>query len=176
MSAVRELLDCVTEVGASIKPVGGRLILRAGARPVPVVLVKRLRQAKSELLAALATTDQDQPAEMAEARLWHGRFAGLAFAWSLGGNRDWEAATRLAWGDLENEWHHRRGKRWPAWQCAGCQRPIGGLEALNLPDGNRVHFEPIDCSLRFGRRWRSEARAALIALGLDPPHSDGDPL
>jgi hypothetical protein len=43
--------------------------------------------------------------------------------------------------------------------------------ALNLLSVNRVHFEPM---LRFGRR--SEARAALIALGLDPPQSDGDPL
>jgi hypothetical protein len=61
------------------------------------------------------------------------------------------------------------GRRWPAWQCAGCGKLIGGLETLNLPDGNRVHFEPIDCLIDFGRRWRSDAQAALIAFGLEVP-------
>jgi hypothetical protein len=28
--------------------------------------------------------------------------------------------------------------------------PLGGLQALDLPDGNRVHFKPIDCVIRFG--------------------------
>jgi hypothetical protein len=46
---------------------------------------------------------------------------------------------------------------------------IGGLETLNLPDGNRVHVEPIDCLIGFGQRWRSDAQAALLALGLKPP-------
>jgi hypothetical protein len=40
---------------------------------------------------------------------------------------------------------------------------------LNLPDGNRVHFEPIDCLIGFGQRWRSDAQAALLSLGLKPP-------
>jgi hypothetical protein len=52
------------------------------------------------------------------------------------------------------------------WQCAGCERPIGGLEAINLRDGNRVHFEPIDCMIEFGRRWRNEAKNVLVALGV----------
>jgi hypothetical protein len=85
------------------------------------------------------------------------------------GDRGWSAARRLAWGDLQNEWHLRRGQRWPVWQCAGCEAPIGGLPALDLPDGNRVHFEPIDCLIAFGKRWRDAADAALLALGLEPP-------
>jgi hypothetical protein len=90
------------------------------------------------------------------------------------GDRDWEAAKLLAWGDLENEWHYQHGKRWPTWQCAGCNAPIGGSQALNLPDGNRVHFEPIDCLIRFGKRWRGDASEALVALGLEPPRLNGD--
>ena len=81
----------------------------------------------------------------------------------------WQKAKQLAWGDMLNEWHSLRGRRLPAWQCAGCEKPIGGLEPLNLPDGNRVHFEPIDCLISFGRRWRSDAQAALIAFGLEVP-------
>jgi phenylalanine-4-hydroxylase len=83
---------------------------------------------------------------------------------------------QLAWGDVLNAWHSLHGRRWPAWQCAGCEKLIGGLEPLNLPDGNRVHFEPIDCLISFGRHWRGEAREALVALGLEPPDLGGDPL
>jgi hypothetical protein len=87
-----------------------------------------------------------------------------------------EEAKRLAWGDLENDWHHQHGKRCPSWQCAGCDAPIGGSQALNLPDGNRVHLEPIDCLIRFGKRWRGAAREALVASGLEPPGPGGDQL
>ncbi len=65
--------------------------------------------------------------------------------------REWQKAKQLAWGDMLNEWHSLHGRRWPAWQCAGCEKLVGGLEPLNLPDGNRVHFEPIDCLISFGR-------------------------
>jgi hypothetical protein len=46
---------------------------------------------------------------------------------------------------------------------------LAGLRRFDLPDGNRVHFEPIDCLIDFGRRWRSDAQAALIAFGLEVP-------
>ena len=103
------------------------------------------------------------------------RLTAKAVQWSVGG-RDWEAAKRLAWGDLENEWHDQHGRRCPPWQCAGCDAAIGGSQALNLPDGNRVHFEPIDCLIRFGKRWRGAAWEALIAFGLEPPGLGGDQL
>jgi hypothetical protein len=70
---------------------------------------------------------------------------------------------------LQNEWHFLHGKRSPSWQCAGCELPIGGAAVLDLPDGNRVHFEPIDCLIRFGRLWRRAADDALISSGLTPP-------
>ena len=155
------------DAGLRVEAAGDKLMVRGPKRAEAVV--KLLAEHKTEVLAVLAPTDQDKMADAANAHRWRGRLTGLAFAWSLGGNRDWDAARRLAWGDVENVWHERHGRRYPAWQCAGCKRPVGGLEALDLPDGNRVHFEPIDCLLRFGRRWRGEARAALIALGLDPP-------
>lgn len=161
MSAVFELLDRLTEIGATIRPAGDNLILRAGSKTVPAELVKRIHQRKAEVLEALSQ-------EAVEGRRWHKRFTALSFAWGAG-KRDSVAAKRLAWGDLQNEWHNLHGHRWPMWQCAGCQMPIGSLDAINLPDGNRVHFEPIDCLISFGRRWRGDADAALIALGLEPP-------
>src|SRR5262249_55848937 len=161
------LLRRAQDVGLHVEIAGDKLLVRGPKRAECVV--KLLAEHKTEVLAALAPIDLDQSAEMAEARLWRGRFAGLAFAWSRGGDRDWDAARRLAWGDLQNEWHRLYGERWPTWQCAGCDAPIGGLEALSLPDGNRVHLNPIDCLIRFGRRWRGAADEALVVLGLEPP-------
>jgi hypothetical protein len=166
MSTVYDLLDRLSEIGATIRPAGDHLILRAGSRPVPAELVKRIHEAKADVLAVLL------PEPSSEARRWQERFTVLTFAWGAG-KRDWEAARRLAWGDLQNEWHKKHGRRWPVWQCAGCERPIGGLEAIDLPDNSRVHFEPIDCMLNYGVRWRGDAQKALLALGLRPPNCDG---
>ena len=71
MSAVDELLVRFTEIGAIIRPAGDRLILRAGATPVPAELVNRLRQAKSQVLATLSQG-------LAERREQHDRAVGPA--------------------------------------------------------------------------------------------------
>jgi hypothetical protein len=156
------LLRRARDAGLKVEAAGDKLMVRGPKRAEAVV--KLLAQHKAEVLAVLSPAPID-------ARRWYERFTTRAFEWLLG---DREAAKRLAWGDLENDWHHRHGKHWPSSQCAGCDMPMSGCEALNLPDGNRVHFEPIDCLIRFGRRWRGEARAALIALGLEPSYLDGD--
>ena len=70
---------------------------------------------------------------------------------------------------MQVRWHLVHGVRLPQWQCAGCGKPIGGLAALDLVCGNRVHLETLDCLFSFGERWRAEATAGLRALGLDPP-------
>jgi hypothetical protein len=165
MSAAIELLNCLDEIGASVRSEGDRLILRAGNRPVPGDLVKRIREAKPELLAALAPA----ASEPLEAHRWRERLTARTFEWATGGKRNWLEAERLAWGDLQNEWHAIHGRRWPTWQCAGCEKPMAGAVVLDLPDGNRVHFDPIECLISFGHRWRGEADAALIRFGLERP-------
>jgi hypothetical protein len=57
MSAARDLLEDLAAIGATIRPAGDRLIIRAGAAPVPAGLVNRARRAKAELLATLAPDD-----------------------------------------------------------------------------------------------------------------------
>jgi hypothetical protein len=161
MSTVDELLGRLAQIGATIRPAGDRLILRAGSTAVPAELVKRIRDAKSELLAAVSP-------EGNETRYWHERFTSLTFAWGAG-KRDWESARRLAWGDLQNEWHTKHGRRWPSWLCAGCEKPIGGLDSIDLADSNRVHVEPLDCMIELGRRWRSDADSALVTFRLERP-------
>ena len=160
------LLQRAQEAGLRIELIGDTLLVRGPKRAEAVV--KLLAEHKAEVLAALSPSSGD-------AGRWRARFTAMAVQWSVGG-RDWDAAKRLAWGDLENEWHDQHGKRCPSWQCAGCDAAIGSSQALNLPDGNRVHFEPIDCLIRFGKRWRGAACEALVAFGLEPPSPDGDQL
>jgi hypothetical protein len=134
MSTVDELLDRLARIGATIRPAGDRLILRAGSAAVPAELVRRIRQAKVELLAAVSAHDNER-------RYWHERFTALTFAWGAG-KRDWESARRLAWGDLQNEWHKKHGRRWPTWLCAGCEKPVGGLESIYLKISKKSSRDP----------------------------------
>ena len=159
------LLLRAQRAGLVIKPIGDRLLVRGPKSSEPVV--RLLAEHKAEVLAALS------PGAM-EARRWSERYAASTSEWSRG-KRTWQQARRLAWGDLQNEWHFANGRRCAAWQCAGCGGPLDGREAMNLPDGNQVHFEPIDCLITFGNRWRAEADAALVALGLEMPVEEGSP-
>jgi hypothetical protein len=77
------------------------------------------RNDKAEVLAALSP-----PAPGAvDSRYWGERFTALTFEW-FGVKREWQEARRLAWGNLQNEWWSQHGRRWPHWQCAGCEQPI----------------------------------------------------
>jgi hypothetical protein len=51
------------------------------------------------------------------------------------------------------------------------EKPTGGVVAIDLPDRNRVHFEPIERLISFGQRWRADGEAGLIAHGLTPPYA-----
>jgi len=171
------LLRRAQEVGLRVEPIGDKLLVRGPKRAEAVV--ELLAAHKAEVLAALAPastskcTDRDAAVAGTEARRWCDLLATRITDW-FHGDRGWEEAQRLAWGDVENAWHELHGRRCPSWQCAGCNAPLGGSQALNLPDGNRVHFEPIDCLIRFGKRWRGDASEALVAFGLEPPSLNGD--
>ena len=155
------LLQRAHEAGLRLEPVGDKLMVRGPKRAEPVV--RLLAAHKAEVLAVLAWS---APGAV-EARHWAERLTALTFEW-FGGKREWEEARQLAWGNLQNEWWARHGRCWPRWQCAGCRQPISGAAAIDLPDGNRVHLEPLDCLLRFGKRWRDDADAALAALFVEP--------
>jgi hypothetical protein len=177
MSAADELLTRLAEIGAAIEPKGDRLILRAGRTPIPGELVRRFRRAKGEVLATLASIERaphhvaghgDDP-DVRDAKWWRRQFTIRTIHWGLTGRRTKAEVEGLAYGELLDEWRKSHGRRWPVWQCAGCDEPIGDSSALLLVDGNWVHFdEEYECLIRFGRRWRDEATAGLQALGLDP--------
>jgi hypothetical protein len=153
------LLRRAQHAGLRLEAIGNMLKINGPKRAEP--LVRLIAEYKSKVLAVLTATEN-------EPRYWHERFTSLTFAWGAG-KRDWESARRLAWGDLQNEWHTKHGRRWPSWLCAGCEKPIGGLDSIDLADGNRVHVEPLDCMIEFGRRWRSDADSALVTFRLERP-------
>ena len=136
-----------------------------------------LRRAKSELLARLKSSDsplkspdRSDVSDVPGGECWRRHFTIRTIHSALSGKRTQADAARIAYGELLDEWRKSQGRRWPVWQCAGCDEPIGSLSALLLADGNRVHFdEARECLIRFGRRWRDEAVIGLQALGLEPP-------
>jgi hypothetical protein len=54
MTVARNLLEDLAVIGATIKPAGDRLILRAGRTAIPAELVSRIRAAKTDLLTTLS--------------------------------------------------------------------------------------------------------------------------
>lgn len=172
-AATEELLDRLAELGASVAPDGDRLVVRAGASGIPAALIVRLRATKADVIAALVSSTyapRPDSVGMGDATWWRRRFAVRTIHWELGGYRSLLDAQRLAFAEMLDEFREDHGRRWPAWQCAGCDAPLGGLSALTLVDGNRIHFdEKNECLIRFGRRWHDDAIAGLRALGLVPP-------
>ena len=196
---VANLLAEIRRSGGDVRLIGcDRLKLVAPTALLPE-LAERVRAAKPVLLATLAGASRKaNPAQEGGGGVLNLRRNG-ATAQHLTADASWDRAVlapldwrvrhrealaywsafhpageaaRLAWGKIENHWHMRHGERVPHWQCAGCREPIGGLPALDLADGNRVHLDQargFDCLLSFGKRWRAEATTGLRALGLDPP-------
>jgi hypothetical protein len=108
----------------------------------------------------------------APTKKWRSLFEERVANYELVGRYTREEAERLAWDELENRWHVEHGERVPRDLCTGCRTPIGEAEALDLIDGNRVHFANNACLIRHGDRWRSAATQALAAMGLKPPAGD----
>jgi hypothetical protein len=171
MAHAQELLGRFAEIGATVRPIDkDHLFVRAGATPVPAALIRQLRDAKAEILAALASerAAPDAGRDEHDAEWWRREFHVRTTRWLIA-PRTVDEAQRLAWGDLQNRWHDVHGRRVPSWQCAGCEKPIGGLPSVNQGDGNRVHQEPLECLIRFGKRWRGDATLGLLAFGLKRP-------
>jgi hypothetical protein len=100
---------------------------------------------------------------------WHDLYQERAAHREFDGDHPRAEAEELAFNELVVAWHALHGRRWPDWQCAGCDQPIGELPSLGLADRNRVHFAQPDCLIRFGERWRGEAAAGLRLLGIERP-------
>jgi hypothetical protein len=184
MSVAAKVLDRLVAIGARVKAVDDRLILRAGPCAVPATLVSELVSLKPELLHLLATT-APAPIDGQGASASAQKSGPTIAAWDAGDWRDLyrkriairqynhgyprAEAERIAWAEIETHWHMQHGRRVAAGQCAGCRKPIGDTPALNLADGTGVHLDDLDCIISYGKDWRGVATRALESLGLRPP-------
>jgi len=164
-----DVLDAARAAGLSLAVDGADLVLKLLGPPAPDVL-DLLRVHKAEIIAALtaASPAKQEPADAGVD--WRGWYEERAAIREFGGRYTSAEAERLAWGELENKWHLRHGERVPHDLCAGCRKPIGNTEALDLIDGNRVHRDHTnECLIQHANRWRAAAGRALAELGLQPP-------
>jgi hypothetical protein len=128
-----------------------------------------------EAIEAISTEHSERPSgeERPNSQVdWRALFEERAAIREFDGGYTRKQAEALAWGEIQNRWHLEHVHRVPRYLCAGCRRPIGASEALDLVDGNRVHLTNSNfCLIQHGNRWRANATRALLALGLQPPTS-----
>lgn len=86
------------------------------------------------------------------------------------------AAERRAWGIAMDLWHRLHGVKPVPHRCAGCGGRLDGSKVFVLPDGAPVHDGDrfLRCMGTYGRRWRTQAAAALAALGIVEPEGVTD--
>jgi hypothetical protein len=157
MSAARDLLDDLAVIGATIEPVGDRLILRAGATGIPAPLVGRVRRAKSDLLAILAVDhdrsrrEQERAGELAPHQIKSRTFEACVVDW-LNQHPAASAPGRCAWcGRSESPgavvlpfgtepgthtWLH--ADCWPAWHQSRLAEAARALKTMSI-EPNSCH-------------------------------------
>ena len=69
MSAAQEVFRNLTAIGATIEHAGDHLLLRAGPKPVPAAIIRRVREAKPELLVMLQQKAAPLASELRFARV-----------------------------------------------------------------------------------------------------------
>jgi hypothetical protein len=68
-------------------------------------------------------------------------------------------------------WHRQQGSPISDDLCAGCGLPLDGApEVVLFPRGERAHADNgFDCIRHYIARWKREAAAALLAIGIPTP-------
>ena len=138
MSQAHFVLNELAGIGAKIESNGTRLILRAGATEIPASLVRRVRDAKNDLIAILSlpAAGEQQDEFSIEARLvqWLDQNpvpspAGRC-AWC--GHRETSSAVVVPFGTVPgtHTWLHPRC--WRPWQLARRATAISNVQAGQL--------------------------------------------
>jgi hypothetical protein len=154
MNAARDLLADLEQIGARLEPFGDRLILRAGPRMIPAALVRRVREAKADLLATLIVCP-DRTA-----------FRGYENKEPCENPSDHQARDRT-FESRVNKWLNQHLIPSAPGRCAWCGKPeLPG--AVVLPFGTEpashtwLHAE---CWPTWYQARREEAIAALRTMG-----------
>jgi hypothetical protein len=121
VNAARKILDDLALIGATIEPVGDRLILRAGSTAIPADLVIRIRQTKAELLDAITLASTDRRWRMED---WKAHFDGRAGLLEFDGGLPRSEAKAPSFDCCVVQWLNRNPAPSPAGRCVWC----GGRE------------------------------------------------
>jgi hypothetical protein len=151
MNLVRRLLDDLAGIGATVQPAGEQLLLRAGSTPIPAALVRRVRQAKGDLMAILIT--------------------GVDAATLVDAEREPRGLVpprldmEVAFSNRLVEWLDQHPAASPAGRCAWCGR-AETVSAVVLPfgtePGTHTWLHP-ECWPAWHQARRDEARHGLGA-------------
>ncbi len=145
MSNALNLLNDLAEIGATIRPAGDRLILRAGQTAIPAGLVQRVREAKLVLLALLPAGAHRGNLQRKEATGSHQTF------------RNDERAARTGETCIV-AWLNQHPAPSAPGRCGWCGRPESA-DAMVLPFGT----EPGTHAWLHAECWPDWHRARLAA-------------
>ena len=166
MNAARELLHDLAEIGATIKPAGDRLILRAGSVAIPADLIVRIQHTKAQLLDTLATS----PANEWTAQDWQTLFEERAGVLEFDAALPRTTAEARAFEACIVEWLNRNPSPSPAGCCLWCgrfERPSNAVLPFGTdPDTHAwLHAE---CWPDWQKARRTKAIVALRAINFTP--------
>jgi hypothetical protein len=139
MSRATSLLRDLEAIGATVEQAGTQLILRAGPAAIPAALVRRIREAKADLLGLLA---------------------GEPTAIEQGGRREVDVCRE----NCIAQWLDQHPNPSPAGCCAYCGQPewTGAMVVpFGVTPGTHAWLHP-DCWPAWHERRRDEAKRALL--------------
>jgi hypothetical protein len=156
MNIVQALLDDLAGIGATIELVEERLLLRAGSTEIPAILVRRIREAKRDLMTALAA-GRDRDASRTQEDQYEERQAGQ----ESGGRADGDLGPE----GLMIDWLNEHPAPSAPGLCAWCGRP-DSLEATVVPFGTEPGTHT----------WHRARMVSALALtgGASPGEERGD--
>ena len=139
MSRVTGLLRDLEAIGATVEPAGTQLILRAGPAAIPAALVRRIREAKADLLEILA---------------------GDPTAMEQRGRKDVDVCRE----NCIAQWLDQHPNPSPAGRCAYCGQPewTGAMVVpFGVTPGTHAWLHA-ECWPAWHERRRGEAERALL--------------
>jgi hypothetical protein len=139
MSRATRLLRDLEAIGATVEPAGTQLILRAGPAAIPAALVRRIREAKADLLEILE---------------------GEPTAVEQGGRREVDVCRE----NCIVQWLDQHPNPSPAVRCAYCGQPewTGAMVVpFGVTPGTHAWLHA-DCWPAWHERRRGEAKRALL--------------
>ena len=127
MSVAHNLLDELAGIGADVEPAGMKLILRAGPTAIPASLVRRVRNAKNDLIAILGAKGRSFENEVVRWLDEHpAPSAAGQCAWC--GARECPGAVVLPFGTTPGTHTWLHAECWRPWQK---MRRVQAMNALS---------------------------------------------